>query len=66
MKKTSKKKWIQDMDMDEGAFTRQAKRAKKTVAQFREEVLDNPKKYAKTTVKRANLAKTFSKMKKKK
>jgi len=54
------------MDMDEGAFTRQAKRAKKTVAQFREEVLDNPKKYAKTTVKRANLAKTFSKMKKKK
>jgi len=58
-------KWIQKAIKKPGSFTTQAKRAGMTVAQFRKEVLANKDKYSTTTVRRANLAKTLSKMKKK-
>jgi len=64
-KKTSKR-WIQKMNMKEGAFTKQAKRAGKSVQQFAKQVENNPSKYSSTTRKRASLARTFSKMSKKK
>lgn len=60
------KKWIQKMDIKEGAFTAQAKRAGMGVQAYARKVLANPGRYSDTTVKRANLAKTFSKMSKKK
>lgn len=57
-------KWIQKAIKKPGSFTAQAKRAGMTVAQFREKVLANKDKYSPTTVRRANLAKTLSRMKK--
>ena len=58
-------KWIQKAIKKPGSFTAQAKRAGMTVAEFRNEVLSNKDKYSPTTVRRANLAKTLSKMRKK-
>jgi len=48
-----------------GSFSKQAKRAKMTVKGFETKVLNNPKNYSSTTVKRANLSRTLRKIKKK-
>ena len=57
--KKKEKKWIQGMDMKEGAFTAKAKRKGITSAQLQENVLANPEKYDEKTVKQANLRKTL-------
>jgi hypothetical protein len=57
--KKKPKKWIQEMDMKEGAFTAKAKRKGITSAQLQENVLANPEKYDERTVKQANLRKTL-------
>ena len=53
------KKWIQGMEMKEGAFTAKAKRKGITSAQLQENVLANPEKYDERTVKQARLRKTL-------
>jgi len=60
------KKWIQGMDMKEGAFTAKAKSRGISSAQLQENVLSNPDKYDKKTVKQANLRKTLVGLHKKK
>lgn len=60
------KKWIQGMEMKEGAFTAKAKRRGITSAQLQENVLANPEKYDEKTVKQANLRKTLVGLHKKK
>jgi hypothetical protein len=57
--KKKPKKWIQGMDMKEGAFTAKAKKKGITTAQLQENVLANPEKYDEKTVKQANLRKTL-------
>lgn len=64
--KKKDKKWIQGMDMDEGAFTAKAKKKGITSAQLQENVLSNPNKYDEKTVKQARLRKTLVGLKKKK
>jgi hypothetical protein len=64
--KKKKKKWIQSMDMKEGAFTAKAKKKGITTAQLQENVLANPDKYDEKTVKQANLRKTLVKLHKNK
>jgi len=61
-----KKKWIQGMDMKEGAFTAKAKKRGITSAQLQENVLSNPDKYDEKTVKQARLRQTLVGLKKKK
>ena len=57
--------WIKKaVSKNPGSFTAQAKRAGMSTSAFREKVLANKSKFSGTTVKRANLAKTLSKMKK--
>lgn len=53
------KKWIQGMEMKEGAFTAKAKKKGITSAQLQENVLSNPEKYDERTVKQARLRKTL-------
>lgn len=53
------KKWIQGMEMKEGAFTRKAKRKGITSAQLQQNVLSNPDNYDEKTVKQAQLRKTL-------
>ena len=65
-KKKKDKKWIQGMEMKEGAFTTKAKKRGITTAQLQENVLANPEKYDEKTVKQANLRKTLVGLKKKK
>jgi len=65
-KKQKDKKWIQGMDMKEGAFTAKAKRKGITSAQLQENVLSNPDKYDEKTVKQARLRKTLVSLKKNK
>lgn len=65
-KKKKDKKWIQGMDMKEGAFTAKAKKRGITSAQLQENVLSNPDKYDEKTVKQANLRKTLVGLHKKK
>lgn len=65
-KKKKDKKWIQDIDMKEGAFTAKAKRKGITSAQLQENVLSNPDKYDEKTVKQARLRQTLVGLKKKK
>ena len=60
------KKWIQGMEMKEGAFTAKAKRKGITTAQLQENVLANPGEYDEKTVKQARLRKTLVGLKKKK
>jgi hypothetical protein len=60
------KKWIQSMDMKEGAFTAKARRKGITSAQFQENVLSDPDKYDEKTVKQARLRKTLVGLKKNK
>jgi hypothetical protein len=62
--KKKDKKFIQDMDMKEGAFTAKAKKRGITTAQLQENVLSNPDKYDEKTVKQANLRKTLVKLNK--
>lgn len=57
-------KWIQSAIKKPGSFTAQAKDAGMSVPAFRDKVLGNKEKFSGTTVKRANLAKTLSKMRK--
>ena len=57
-------KWIQSAIKKPGSFTAQAKKAGMSVPAFRDKVLSNKEKFSSTTVKRANLAKTLSKMRK--
>jgi hypothetical protein len=64
--KKKDKKWIQGMEMKEGAFTAKAKRRGITSAQLQENVLSNPDKYDEKTVKQANLRKTLVGLHKKK
>jgi hypothetical protein len=65
-KKKKGKKWIQGMDMKEGAFTAKAKKKGITSAQLQANVLANPDKYNEKTVKQARLRKTLVGLKKKK
>jgi hypothetical protein len=65
-KKKKDKKWIQGMDMKEGAFTAKAKKKGITSAQLQENVLSDPSKYDEKTVKQARLRKTLVGLKKKK
>jgi hypothetical protein len=58
-KKKKDKKWIQGMEMKEGAFTAKAKKKGITTAQLQENVLANPEKYDEKTVKQANLRRTL-------
>ena len=64
--KKKDKKWIQGMEMKEGAFTRKAKRKGITSAQLQENVLASPDKYDEKTVKQAMLRKTLVSLKKNK
>jgi hypothetical protein len=65
-KKKKDKKWIQGMEMKEGAFTAKAKRKGITTAQLQENVLANPDDYDDKTVKQARLRQTLVGLKKKK
>jgi hypothetical protein len=57
--------WIKKaVSKNPGSFTAQAKKAGMSVPAFRDKVLANKSDYSSTTVKRANLAKTLSKMRK--
>ena len=64
LKMKSGGKWIQSAIKKPGSFTAQAKKAGMSVPRFRDKVLSNKEKFSSTTVKRANLAKTLSKMRK--
>lgn len=66
MTKKKDKKWIQGMEMKEGAFTAKAKKKGITTSQLQENVLSNPDKYDEKTVKQANLRKTLVGLHKKK
>ena len=60
------KKWIAKAIKKPGAFVAQAKRAGMSTFAFASKVTTNPGRYSDTTVKRARLARTLSKMGKKK
>lgn len=63
--KMAKGGWIKKaVSKNPGSFTAQAKKAGMSVPAFRDKVLANKEKFSSTTVKRANLAKTLSKMNK--
>jgi len=64
--KKKDKKWIQGMDMKEGAFTAKAKKKGITSAQLQENVLANPEKYDDKTIKQARLRQTLVGLHKKK
>jgi hypothetical protein len=64
--KKKDKKWIQGMQMKEGAFTAKAKRKGITSAQLQENVLSNPDEYDEKTVKQARLRQTLVGLHKKK
>jgi hypothetical protein len=59
------KKWIQSAHLKTGAFTKKADAAGQGVQSFASKVSANPGNYSSKTVKQANLAKTFAKMRKK-
>jgi hypothetical protein len=60
------KNWIDKAEIKKGAFTRKANNKGITTAQLQENVLADPEKYDKSTVKQANLRKTLVSLKKKK
>ena len=60
--KPKKKRWIQKAHLDEGSFTAKAKAAGKSVQEYAREKEDAPGRLG----KQARLARTFSKMAKKK
>ena len=57
--KKKNKKWIQEADIKEGAFTAKAKRRGITSAQLQENVLAAPDKFDDKTVKQARLRQTL-------
>jgi hypothetical protein len=60
-------KWIQEATKEHpGVFSKKAKEAGMSTAEFAAKVTANPDQYDKKTVKQANLAKTLSKLRKKK
>lgn len=63
-KKMKKGGWIQKAIKNPGSFTKQAQAAGMSVPAFKNKVLANKSAYSSTTVKRANLANTLSKMRK--
>lgn len=56
--------WIKSAIKKPGSFTAQAKRAGMSTTAFRNKVLSSKGNFSSTTVKRAQLAKTLSKMNK--
>jgi hypothetical protein len=64
--KKKAKKWIQGMEMKEGAFTAKAKKRGITSAQLQENVLAEPEKYDERTIKQARLRQTLVGLHKKK
>ena len=60
------KNWIQQAIRKPGAFRKQAKRAGKSTMQFARDVVRNPSRFTTTTVRRARLALTLSKLKRRK
>lgn len=63
-KKMKKGGWIQKAIKHPGSFTKQAQSAGMSVSAFKNKVLANKSAYSTTTVRRANLANTLSKMRK--
>ncbi len=61
-----KKKWIQEAIKNPGAFTKKAKSAKMSPMKYAAKVTKEGSKASATTKKQANLAKTLSKISKKK
>lgn len=60
-------KWIQEaVSKHPGAFSKKAKEAGMSTAEYAKTVSANPDKYDKRTVKQANLAKTLTKLRHKK
>ncbi len=60
-------KWIQEATSKHpGAFSKKAKEAGMTTAEYATKVTANPDEYDPKTVKQANLAKTLTKLRKKK
>lgn len=60
-------KWIQKATSEHrGAFSKKAQEAGMGTAEYAEKVTSNPEEYDKRTVKQANLAKTLTKLRKKK
>jgi hypothetical protein len=60
-------KWIQEATSKHpGAFSQKAKEAGMTTAEYATKVTANPDEYDPKTVKQANLAKTLTKLRKKK
>ena len=61
------KKWIQEAVSEHpGAFSKKAKDAGMSTSAYAAKVTANPDEYDKKTVKQANLAKTLTKLRKKK
>jgi hypothetical protein len=65
-KKKKPNEWIDKAEIKKGAFTKKANNKGITTAQLQENVLADPEKYDKSTVKQANLRKTLVSLKKKK
>jgi hypothetical protein len=61
---SKRKNWIQQAIRKPGAFRKQARRAGKSTMEFAREVVRNPERYDTTTVRRARLALTLSKFRK--
>lgn len=59
-------KWIQDAIKRPGAFTKKAEERGMSTKEFVAQVTSNPKEYDERTARQANLAKTLSKLRKKK
>ena len=59
-----RRNWIQQAIRKPGAFRKQAQRAGKSTMEFARHVLRNPSRYSTTTVRRARLALTLSKFRK--
>ena len=62
LKRKTKKKWIQGMNLKEGAFTAKAKAAGMSVQAFAAHVTANEGKYDTKTIRQAVLAQRFNKM----
>jgi hypothetical protein len=59
-------KWIQGAVKHPGAFSKKAEEAGMSTAEYAAKVSANPDEYDERTVKQANLAKTLTKLRKKK
>jgi hypothetical protein len=60
------KEWIQKAIKHPGAFTAKAEKAGTSVREYAAQVTANPDRYDEKTVKQARLAKTLSKLRKRK